>query len=156
MNINHMTLVGRVTADPQLKSAPSGQAVLTLGVATNRTWNDKEGQKQEEVEFHNVVLFGRQAEVAAQYVRKGALIGIEGRLKTRAWTDKGGVEHKSTAIIAEQMHLGPMPAPIAKPQPKVEPKPMPAPVERIVPVEDEEIEREMDDSEREMQELFGK
>jgi single-strand DNA-binding protein len=147
-----MTLVGRVTADPLLRITPSGQPICTVGVATNRTWNDKQGQKQEEVEFHNVVLFGRQAEIANEYVRKGSLVGIEGRLKTRTWTDKGGVEHKSTGIIAEQLHLGPregtQPAQAAASKPRPEPKPKAEPQERIVPLDEDE--------EKEMQELFGK
>jgi single-strand DNA-binding protein len=121
MNINHVTIVGRVTSDPQLKMTKTGQAVCTVGVATNRTWTDKEGIKQEEVEFHNVVFFGRQAEIAEQYLKKGNLVGIEGRLKTRQFTDRDGVERKATAIIAEQLHLGPATATAQAPAKKAAP-----------------------------------
>ena len=90
MDLNKVIIVGRVTADPQLRTTPGGQSVTTIGVATNRVWNDKNGQKQEETEFHNVVLWGRTAEVAAQFLVKGATVLIEGRLRTRSWTDKQG------------------------------------------------------------------
>jgi len=107
MNLNKVLIVGRVTADPQLRTTPGGQSVTTLGVATNRTWNDKNGAKQEEVEFHNVVIWGRQAEVATQFLTKGAMVLIEGRLRTRSWTDKQGVQRKTTEIMSERMQLGP-------------------------------------------------
>lgn len=109
MNLNKIIIVGRVTADPQVRTTPSGQSVTTIGVATNYTWNDKNGAKQEEVEFHNVVLWGRQAEVAGQYLRKGATVLIEGRLRTRSWTDKQGQQKRTTEIIAERLQLGPRP-----------------------------------------------
>ncbi len=107
MDLNKVILVGRVTADPQVRSTPGGQAVTTIGVATNRTWTDKGGQKQEQTEFHNVVLWGRQAEVAGQYLAKGAMVLIEGRLQTRSWTDKNGQQRKTTEVMAERMQLGP-------------------------------------------------
>ena len=109
MDLNKVIIVGRVTADPQLRTTPGGQSVTTIGVATNRTWNDKNGQKQEEAEFHNVVLWGRTAEVAAQFLVKGATVLIEGRLRTRSWTDKQGQQRKTTEIMAERMQLGPRP-----------------------------------------------
>ncbi|HUC02086.1 MAG TPA: single-stranded DNA-binding protein [Candidatus Paceibacterota bacterium] len=107
MDLNKVILVGRVTADPQVRSTPGGQSVTTIGVATNRTWTDKAGQKQEQTEFHNVVLWGRQAEIAGQYLTKGAMILIEGRLQTRSWTDKNGQQRKTTEVMAERMQLGP-------------------------------------------------
>jgi single-strand DNA-binding protein len=107
MNLNKVIIVGRVTADPQLRTTPGGQSVVTLGVATNRTWTDKNGAKQEETEFHNVVIWGRQAEVAAQYLTKGATVMIEGRLRTRSWTDKQGAQRRTTEIMSERMQLGP-------------------------------------------------
>ncbi len=110
MDYNRVIIVGRVTANPELKTTPGGQSVTTLGVATNRTWNDKNGAKQEEVEFHNVVLWGRQAEIASQFLVKGATVLIEGRLRTRSWTDKQGAQHRTTEIMAERMQLGPRPA----------------------------------------------
>lgn len=107
MDLNKVILVGRVTADPQVRSTPGGQSVTTIGVATNRTWTDKQGQKQEQTEFHNVVLWGRTAEIAGQYLTKGAMVLIEGRLQTRSWTDKQGQQRKTTEVMAERMQLGP-------------------------------------------------
>jgi single-strand DNA-binding protein len=109
MDLNKVILVGRVTADPQLRTTPGGQSVTTLGVATNRTWTDKNGQKQEDTEFHNVVMWGRQAEVATQYLTKGATVLIEGRIRTRSWTDKQGQQRRTTEIMSERMQLGPRP-----------------------------------------------
>lgn len=109
MNINHVTLVGRATSTPELRKTPSGQSVTSFSIATNRVWTDKAGAKQEEVEFSNIVMWGRQAEVASQFVTKGSLLAVEGRLKTRAWKDKQGVERKTTDIIAENLQLGPRP-----------------------------------------------
>ena len=109
MDLNKVILVGRVTADPQLRTTPGGQSVATIGVSTNRTWSDKNGQKQEEAEFHNVVLWGRTAEIAAQFLVKGATVLIEGRIRTRSWTDKQGQARKTTEIMAERMQLGPRP-----------------------------------------------
>jgi single-strand DNA-binding protein len=107
MDLNKVILVGRVTADPQVRSTPGGQSVTTIGVATNRVWTDKAGQKQEQTEFHNVVLWGRTAEIAGQYLTKGAMVLIEGRLQTRSWTDKQGQQRKTTEVMAERMQLGP-------------------------------------------------
>lgn len=109
MDLNKVIIVGRVTADPQLRTTPGGQSVTTIGVATNRTWTDKNNQKQEESEFHNVVLWGRQAEVATQFLTKGATVLIEGRLRTRSWTDKQGAQRRTTEIMSERMQLGPRP-----------------------------------------------
>ena len=107
MNINKAIIVGRTTADPQLRTTPGGQPVTTFSVATNRQWKDKNGAKQEEVEFHNVVAWGKLAEIASQYLKKGAMVYIEGRLKTRSWVDKQNANHKTTEIICEQLQLGP-------------------------------------------------
>jgi single-strand DNA-binding protein len=107
MDLNKVILVGRVTADPQVRSTPGGQSVTTIGVATNRVWTDKAGQKQEQTEFHNVVLWGRTAEIAGQYLTKGAMVLIEGRIQTRSWTDKQGQQRKTTEVMAERMQLGP-------------------------------------------------
>ncbi len=109
MDFNKAIIVGRVTANPELRTTPGGQAVTTLGVATNRVWTDKSGAKQEEAEFHNVVLWGRQAEIASQFLVKGATVLIEGRLRTRSWTDKQGAQHRTTEIMAERMQLGQRP-----------------------------------------------
>lgn len=109
MNLNKVFVLGRVTANPELRKTPGGQSVTSFSVATNRVWNDKNGAKQEEVEFHNVVVWGRQAEVATQFLTKGSLVLIEGRLKTRSWQDKQGQTRKTTDIISERIQLGPRP-----------------------------------------------
>lgn len=107
MNLNKVFLIGRLTADPQLKSTAAGQQVATFGLATNRVWNDKNGQKQEATEFHNIVVWGRQAEIASRFLAKGSLTYIEGRLQTRAWNDQQGQKRKTTEIVAERLQLGP-------------------------------------------------
>jgi single-strand DNA-binding protein len=136
MNLNRIFVLGRVTADPQPRTMPSGQSVLSLGVATNRTWT-KDGEKQEEVEFHNVVLFGKQADIAAQYLRKGSLALFEGRNQTRSWRDKDGNEHRITEIVCENLQLGPAPAKEAK-APVLKPKTGKTELaeEEIVPLDD--------------------
>lgn len=108
MYLNKVTIIGNLTRDPELKSLPSGVQVTNIGVATNRVWKDKEGNKQEQVEFHNVVIFGRQAETTAQYLKKGSSALIEGRLQTRNWEDKEtGKKMYRTEIIAENVQFGP-------------------------------------------------
>ena len=109
MNLNKVFILGNLTRDPEKRALPSGQAVVNFGLASNRYYTDKNGQKQNDTEFHNVVLFGKTAEIAAQYLRKGSLTLIEGRLKTRNWEDQQGVKHYRTEIIAERMQLGPRP-----------------------------------------------
>ena len=110
MDLNKVILVGRVTANPELRTTPSGQSVTTIGVATNRTWVDKAGAKQDATEFTNVVMWGRTAEVASQFLTKGAMVLIEGRLQTRDWETKTGEKRKTTEVLCERMQLGPRPA----------------------------------------------
>ena len=110
MNLNKVFILGRLTADPQLRTIPSGQSVASFGVATNRVWTDRNKARQEETEYHNVVLWGRQAEIANQFLTKGSLVLVEGRLRTRTWQDKQGQNRKSTEIIGERIQLGPRPA----------------------------------------------
>ncbi|KKU85272.1 MAG: Single-stranded DNA-binding protein [Parcubacteria group bacterium GW2011_GWA2_47_8b] len=110
MNLNKVFILGRLTADPQLRATPSGQQVANFSVATNRVWNDKNGQKQESAEFHNIVVWGRQAEVASKFLNKGGLVLVEGRLQTREWDDKQGQKRKTTEIVADRIQLGPRPA----------------------------------------------
>lgn len=107
MNLNKVFILGRLTADPQLRTTPTGTQVASFGLATNRVWSDKAGAKQQDVEFHNVVVWSRQAEIASQFLTKGSLVLIEGRLKTRSWQDKQGQNRKTTEIICEKMQLGP-------------------------------------------------
>jgi single-strand DNA-binding protein len=106
MNLNKVQLIGRLTRDPELRTTPSGQTVATIGLATGRTWVDKAGQKQEKTEFHNIVIWGRLAEIAGQYLIKGQEAYFEGRLETRSYTGKDGVEKRTTEIIAENMQMG--------------------------------------------------
>jgi single-strand DNA-binding protein len=117
MNVNKAIIVGNVTAAPQLRNTPSGQAVTTFSVATNRVWKDKSGAKQEQVEFHNVVAWGRTAEIASQFLLKGSMVYVEGRLQTRSWTDKQNVAHRTTEIICERLQLGPRPGGGGSPAP---------------------------------------
>lgn len=108
MNLNKAIIIGRVTQDPQLRTTPSGQAVCSFSIATNRNWTDAEThERQERVEFHNIVAWRRLAEIANQYLLKGSLVMIEGRIETRSWNDQTGNKRYRTEIIAENMQLGP-------------------------------------------------
>lgn len=107
MNLNKVFIIGRITNDIVLKATTTNQAVTTFNVATNRVWTDKSGQKQEEAEFHTVVVWGRQAELASQFLSKGSLVMIEGRLRTRSWKDANNQNHKVTEIICERIQFGP-------------------------------------------------
>ena len=131
MNFNKVILVGRLTGDPQLRNIPSGQSVCSFGLATNRIWTDrKTNEKQKKVEFHNIVLWRRLAEIAGQYLTKGSLVLIEGRLQTRSWEDQSGNRRIRTEIVAERMQLAPRT--IAKAAPEEE-------KEEIPVVEEDEI-----------------
>lgn len=103
MDLNRATIIGRLTRDPEVRSIPSGKSVCTVSLATSRVWTDQAGQKQKESEFHNVVLWGKLAEIAGQYMRKGARVYMEGRLRTREWTGQDGVKRYRTEIVAENM-----------------------------------------------------
>lgn len=109
MNLNKVILIGRLTRDPEVRTTSSGQSVTNIGLATNRVWNDKNGQRQEKTEFHTVILWGRLAEIAGQYLTKGQETFIEGRLETRSYTGKDGVERRTTEIVAENLQLGSRP-----------------------------------------------
>jgi single-strand DNA-binding protein len=107
MYVNKVILVGNLTRDPELKSLPNGNKVCSLSLATNRTYKDASGQRQESVEYHNVTCFGRQAETVAQYMKKGSQLFIEGRLATRNWEDKDTKKKMyRTEIIAETVQFG--------------------------------------------------
>src|SRR3989344_6107523 len=107
MYLNKVFLYGNLTRDPELKALPSGSNVANFGLATNRTYKDKSGAKQEATEFHNVVAFGRTAEVIAQYCKKGRPIFVEGRITTRSWDDKEtGKKNYRTEIIVENFQFG--------------------------------------------------
>jgi len=107
MNVNKVIVMGNLTRDPEARAMPSGATVVNLSIATNRFWTDKSGQKQKETEFHNAVLFGRQAEIAKQYLTKGSPIFVEGRLKTRNWQGQDGVKKYRTEVIVLNLQLGP-------------------------------------------------
>ena len=109
MNLNKIFIIGNLTRDPELKTLPSGTAVVNFGVATNRIWKNQQGEKQQDTQFHNVVAFGRQAEIVNQYLKKGSLIFIEGRIQTRNWDAADGSKKSRTEIVAERIQLGPRP-----------------------------------------------
>ncbi len=106
MYINKAMVFGNLTRDPELKSLPSGMNVCSFSIATNRVYNDRDGNKQEQVEYHNIAVFGRQAETSAQYLKKGSSAYIEGRLQTRSW-EKDGQKQYRTEIIADRVQFGP-------------------------------------------------
>lgn len=105
MYLNKVTLYGNLTRDPELRALPSGQQVASFGVATNRSFKNKDGARTEQTEFHNIVAFGRQAEVIGQYLRKGRPIFIEGRLQTRSWEAEGKKNYR-TEIVIENFQFG--------------------------------------------------
>lgn len=107
MYINKAIIYGNLTRDPELKSLPSGSAVCEFGVATNRVWKDKNGAKQESTDYHNIVVFGRQAEIVKQYIHKGNGIFIEGRIQTRSWDAQDGTKRYRTEIVADRIQFGP-------------------------------------------------
>jgi len=104
-SVNKVILIGNLGRDPETRYLPNGDAVATISGATTETWRDKSGEKQEKTEWHTVVLFGRQAEVAGEYLKKGRSVYIEGRLQTRKYTDKEGVEKYSTEVVGDRMQL---------------------------------------------------
>jgi len=108
VNLNRVILIGNLTADPELRNTPSGQSVCNFRMATNRIWNDRETkQQQKEAEYHTIVAWGRLAEISSQYLTKGALVMIEGRLRTRSWQDQQGNKRFRTEIVAENLQFGP-------------------------------------------------
>ncbi len=110
MNLNKVFLIGRLTRDPEIRMMPSGQQVANFSLATDSFFTNKNtNQRDKKTEFHNLVVFGRLAEIAGQYLKKGSLAMFEGRLQTRDWTDQAGNKRYRTEIIAEAMQLGPRP-----------------------------------------------
>jgi len=107
MYLNKALIIGNLTRDPELTAIPTGAKVCKLAVATNRVWKDKSGARQESTEYHNVVVWGRQAETSAQYLKKGQQVLIEGRIETRSWEDKEtGQKKYKTDIIADRVQFG--------------------------------------------------
>jgi single-strand DNA-binding protein len=104
-SVNKVILVGNLGRDPEMRYMPSGDAIASFSVATTDTWKDKSGAKQEKTEWHRISMFGKQAEIAGQYLKKGSSVYIEGRLQTRKWTDKEGHERQTTEVVADRMQM---------------------------------------------------
>lgn len=102
-------IIGNLTRDPELKALPSGIQVASISVATNRVWKDANGAKQEATDYHNIVVFGRQADTVSQYLKKGSSVLVEGRIQTRSWDDKEGKKQYRTEIVADRVQFGPRP-----------------------------------------------
>jgi len=107
MYINKAILYGNLTREPELKSLPSGSQVCEFGIATNRVWKDKNGAKQESADFHNIVVFGKQAELIKQYLHKGSGVFLEGRIQTRSWDAQDGTKKYRTEIVVDKFQFGP-------------------------------------------------
>ena len=143
-SLNSAQVIGNLTRDPEVRQTPNGQTVATIGVATNRKWTNKQtSEKQEEVEFHNIVVWGKLAEICQQYLKKGAKVYFQGRLKTRNWEDPDGKKNYRTEIIAENMLMldsrggaAPAAAQPAAANPVVQQTPPPAVEEEEVKIDD--------------------
>lgn len=107
MYLNKVLIIGNLTRDPELKALPSGTNVTSFSIATNRTYKDKDGNQKEQTEYHNIVVFGRQAETTAQYLKKGSSALVEGRLQTRSWEGQDGKKNYRTEIVADRVQFGP-------------------------------------------------
>ena len=106
MYINKVMIFGNLTRDPEMRALPSGMNVVNFSVATNRVFKDRDGKKQEQTDFHNIVVFGRQADTVNQYLKKGSSVFVEGRLQTRSW-EKDGKKNYRTEVIADRVQFGP-------------------------------------------------
>ena len=107
MYLNKAIIIGNLTRDPELRALPSGTKVTTLGMATNRVFKNKNGEKQEDTQFHNIVVFGQQAEIVNQYLKKGQSVLVEGRIQNRSWDGPDGVKKYRTEIVADRVQFGP-------------------------------------------------
>lgn len=107
MYLNKAIIIGNLTRDPEMKTLPSGIKVASFSLATNRVWKDKNNVKQESVDYHNIVVFGRQAEIVGQYLKRGGSALVEGRLQTRSWDDSSGKKNYRTEIVADRVQFGP-------------------------------------------------
>lgn len=104
-SVNKAILIGHLGADPEMRYSPSGDAIANIRLATSETWKDKDGVKQSKTEWHRVVFFGKLAEIVGQYLRKGSLAYVDGKIQTRKWRDKEGQDRYSTEIVADCMQL---------------------------------------------------
>jgi len=107
MNLNKVFILGNVTKDPEVRSMPNGGQVTSFSIATNRFYTSANGEKKTEAEFHNIVCFGKLADISSRYLNKGGLVLIEGRIKTRNWVNAQGAKQYRTEIIADSLQLGP-------------------------------------------------
>lgn len=138
MDLNKVMIIGRLTRDPETRTTPNGQNVASFGVATNRVWKDKEGNRQEKVEYHNVVVWGKLADICSQYLHKGSRLYLEGRLQTREWEGQDGIKRYRTEIIAENMIMLDTKAAASQVTATPESEPAPEPVSEPVPEPKEE------------------
>lgn len=145
MDLNKVFIIGRLTENPELRTTNSGQEVATIRMATNRMWTDKQGQKQREAEYHSVVLWGRLAQIASQYLQKGGLAYVEGRIRTRSWEDSQGQKRYRTEIIAERLQLGPKSAAAGTTPTKQEQPEKEEPKTEEIPIIEEEGEIDVKD-----------
>ena len=104
-SVNKVILVGNLGADPEVRYMPSGDAITNIRLATTDSWKDKNGEKQEKTEWHRVAFFGKLAEIAGEYLKKGSQVYVEGRLQTRKWQDKDGQDRYTTEIVADRMQM---------------------------------------------------
>ena len=141
MYLNRVTLIGRVVADPEIRSTPGGQNVCSFRLATNRIWTDKNsGQKREKAEYHNIVLWRRLAEIAHQFLTKGSLVLIEGRIQTRSWKNSSDETRFRTEIVGNRIQLGPKSAGKVIPQKEKETSQIAQEDIPIIEEEEEEID----------------
>jgi len=144
MNLNKAMIIGNLTRDPEVRTTPSGQTVATFGIATNLVWTDADGQKQQKVEFHNVVAWRKLGEICGTWLKKGKQIYLEGRLQTRDWVGQDGVRKYRTEIIADNMIMlgsaggGNTSQPSTPSMPASSPAPM-APSVEAIPTIDQEV-----------------
>ena len=142
--LNKVFLIGRLTRDPELRFMPNGEAVCNFGLATSEKWKNKNGEPTEKTEFHNVIMYRRLAEIAGQYLKKGSQVYLEGKIQSRKYTDKNGVERTAYEIICHEMKMlggngneAPMqPAPPANQEPPAPPAAQHAPQKTVQPQDD--------------------
>lgn len=152
MDLNKTMIIGNATRDPEMRTTTTGQNVCSFGVATNRSWTDASGQKQEQAEFHNIVAWGKLAEICSQYLTKGRKVYVEGRLQTREWQAQDGTKRNRTEIVADNMILldrastrttGASPSPFVSQQPvEVTPETPVSPPSNDTPADDSGIKVE--------------
>jgi len=137
MNVNKALIVGRLTRNPESRTTPSGQMVCSFSVATSRTWKNSSGEKQEKTDFHNIIAWGKLAELCQTYLIKGQMVFIEGRIETRSWEGPDGAKRSRTEIVAENLQFGPKPkGAAASEMPTPETAPVEQPPEEEINVEE--------------------